>query len=288
MPERALPSALYATPAWSADLFKSPLAAIDEQKIRDRVIGDEEIHPAVVVDVGGNHSPGFAGNCRNARLLADVGEGSVAVVVKEPTGHRPVQSRNAIVRFASPCAAGPVLRFAEIHEPADEKIEPAIIVVVEPDRTGCPSRSRDASLHRDIRKSTVAIVVIQNAVAVLRDVHVGKAIAVVVADRHALPIAARRDPGFFGNVGESSVAIVAVESIAQRRIGVEEVTLAAVDQVNVHPAIVVVVKESAARAGGFGQIFLGRFSGSVGPRMPLVEGRTSSNGYAISGSAAAK
>ena len=77
--------------------------------------------------------------------------------------------------------------FAEIHEVADEQVEPAIVVVVEPDSAGSPSGSGDAGLLGHIGESAVAVVVIENAATVLRDVEVGKAVAVVVADRNALP-----------------------------------------------------------------------------------------------------
>ena len=85
-----------------------------------------------------------------------------------------------------------------------------------------------------------------------------KAVAVVVANRDALAVAAGRHPGFFGHVGKRAVTIVAIERIAQGRIGSEEVALAAVDQIDVHPPVVVVVEESAAGAGGLRQESLRR------------------------------
>jgi len=50
-----------------------------------------------------------------------------------------------------------------------------------------------------------------------------------------------------------SVAIVAVERIAQGRIRGEKIALPAVHQVNVHPAVVVVVQKGATCAGCLGQ-----------------------------------
>ena len=55
------------------------------------------------------------------------------------------------------------MRFAEVDEAADEQIEAAIVVIVEPDRAGGPSRRRYARFLRHIGESAVAIVVIENA-----------------------------------------------------------------------------------------------------------------------------
>ena len=73
------------------DLIPLPLAirpgtAIHEQKILHRVVGDKEIHAAIVVDVGGHHSEALSQSGRNGCSLGDVGEGAVAVVVIEETG----------------------------------------------------------------------------------------------------------------------------------------------------------------------------------------------------------
>jgi hypothetical protein len=49
----------------------------------------------------------------------------------------------------------------------------------------------------------------------LRDVEIGEAVGVVVADSDAHAVAAAGDAGFFGDVGERAVAIVAVERVAK-------------------------------------------------------------------------
>src|SRR5207244_13322254 len=59
---------------------------VDEEKILDGVVGNEQIHPSVVVDVAGDHTPGLGERFRDAGFLADVGKGAIAVVVKQPAG----------------------------------------------------------------------------------------------------------------------------------------------------------------------------------------------------------
>src|SRR5580704_8507938 len=83
---------------------------------------------------------------------------------------------------------GQVLGFIEVHEAADKQIQPSVIVVIEPDSARRPSRSGDPSLLGNVCKRAIAVVVIQNAPAILRHIEIGEAISVVIANRHSLPI----------------------------------------------------------------------------------------------------
>src|SRR4029077_3003606 len=109
------------------------------------------------------------------------------------------------------------------------------------------------------------IVAIEDAFAVLGDVEVGETIAVIVADGDSLPEAACAHAGFLSYISESSVAIVVVERVAEGRSGREEIAGTTIDEVQVHPAVVVVVEECAARARRLGEILFGRFAGDVLP-----------------------
>ena len=66
--------------------------------------------------------------------------------------------------------AGFVQRLRELNKLADEQVKPAIIVVIEPHCTGRPSRSRNPGFLGYVGESAIAIVVIQDAFAVLRNV----------------------------------------------------------------------------------------------------------------------
>ena len=149
--------------------------------------------------------------------LLDVTERAIAVVVKEPTRHRSVEARDAILRCAARTAWA-ILAFIEINEAADEEIEAAVVVIVKPDCTRSPSRSGNPGRLRYVGESTISVVVVQNAPAVLGDVEIREAIAVIVADCHPLPVSAAGHSGFLGDVGEGAVAIVVVQRIAQGRV----------------------------------------------------------------------
>src|SRR2546429_5703922 len=69
---------------------------VDEEKIGDRVVRDEKVHPAVVVDVRRNDTPRFSQRLGDAGFLADVAEGAVPVVVEEPARGGRINARNGI------------------------------------------------------------------------------------------------------------------------------------------------------------------------------------------------
>src|SRR6266536_4293587 len=101
----------------------------------------------------------------NARPLAEIGKRSIAVVVEQQAGHGSEDSRNTVVRLAiRPRAAGPVVGFLRVHETANKKVEPAIVVAIKPDGAGRPTRSGQAGFSCHVRKRAVSIVVVQNAI----------------------------------------------------------------------------------------------------------------------------
>jgi hypothetical protein len=65
-----------------------------------------------------------------------------------------------------------VLGLAEVDEATDEQIEPSIIVVVEPDRARCPAQSGHSCMLGDVGESAIAVVAIENAASILRDVQI--------------------------------------------------------------------------------------------------------------------
>ncbi len=82
------------------------------------------------------------------------------------------------------------------------------------------------------------------------------AVVVVVADANALSPARVGDPSFRGNVGESAVAIVAKKMRDRFVAGGKAFQTRAVYDKNIQPAVVVVIVEGDATAGGFEQVFI--------------------------------
>jgi hypothetical protein len=65
-----------------------------------------------------------------------------------------------------------------------------------------------------IGEGPVAVVVIQNAFSILRDIHVRETVAVVVAYCNALPVSLARNSRLFCDVSKSPVAIIAIQRVA--------------------------------------------------------------------------
>ncbi len=115
----------------------------------------------------------------------------------------------------------------------------------------------EAGFLRDVGERAVAVVVKQNVVSPEAAEEIVPAVVVVIADADAGLPAGAREAGFFGDVGESSVAIIFVEMrgrcLAGRPVRVET---RAVGEINVEPAVVVVIEKGEAAAFGFDDVAL--------------------------------
>src|SRR5215472_8596973 len=156
-----------------------------------------------------------------------------------------------------------MLQLAEIDEAANEEIETPIIVIIKPHGAGGPAGSCNASFFSDIRECAVTVVVIEDAAAVLSHIEIGETVPVIIADGCPHAIAAAHDAGLFGNICKRTVAIVVVKGVAQRPGGRPEIARTTIHQIDVHPAIVVVVKKCAACASGFREILLRRLAAGM-------------------------
>src|SRR5262249_39149586 len=101
-------------------------------------------------------------------------------------------------------------------------------------------------------------------------IKVREAIGVVVSDSNPHSVAPSENASPFSDVGEGPVAIVPIQRIPQRLRRREEIAWPAVNEINVHPAIAVVVEKRATRASRLRQIF---FCGSASD---MGEGDTAS------------
>src|SRR5437667_2180407 len=151
----------------------------------------------------------------NTRFLADVSESSISIVVKEPARHGIVNGGNAIRALASQFVAAELeFVFAVIHKTTDEQIQTSVIVVVKPDRTGCPARSGDARLCGYIGERAVAVIVIEDALWILGDVKIRKTVRVIVAYSNAHSIRNSADAGFDGHISKGPVTVIVIKRVA--------------------------------------------------------------------------
>jgi hypothetical protein len=136
----------------------------------------------------------------------------------------------------------------------------AVAVVVDKSAAGAPgfARACDAGFFADVGEGAVAIVVIEDILAVVGYVQILEAVVIVIADADALAPAAVREAGFLGDIGKRAVVIVAVEMIGGSVLYVygRAFELCTVDDEDVGPTVVVVIEDGDAGAGGFDDVLL--------------------------------
>jgi len=102
--------------------------------------------------------------------------------------------------------------------------------------------------------------VVENIFSVVGDVEIFEAVVVVVADTHALSPAGVQKAGFLGDVGKGTVVIVVVE-VTSLFVGTgKRIESGAVDDENVGPAVIVVIKNGDTGAGSFDDVFFSVFA----------------------------
>ena len=140
-----------------------------------------------------------ADGVQHAGLFADVGEGAVAVVVVEDVlaafeAGRSAGDLDALVGAARGFRQRGGLD-VEVDVVGDEEIEVAVLVVVEKGAAGVPAQSwfcGQAGLRGDVGEGAVAVVAVEDVLAVVADEEIVPAIVVVVADAAALAPAGAR------------------------------------------------------------------------------------------------
>ena len=235
-----------------AHLFEAEPAHVSKEEIRRPIVGDVQVDPPVVVDVGGDDSqpppvvvddPCFPGRVDEA----------TAVIAKQSVREGYDEARGAA--DVPRCAGAPTeLGVGRIPGPimADVEVEVAVVIEV---REGGRSRpgagASQAPSFGDVLEGAVALVAVEGVSIPSGDEQVGVAVVVDVADGDPVPIAGRQglESGEPRGVLEGAVALVAEEAVAPggpagvRRKG------PTLDHVNVEPAVAIVVEEAGTPAG---------------------------------------
>ena len=165
------------------------------------------------------------------------------------------------------------------HVIADEQIQPAVVVVIQPRRAGAPiiGRAAHAGARRHFPELSLPVVVKEVIAAHRRDEHVVQAVVVVIADGHTHAVETRVQTGTGGDIAEAALAVVMIKGVGGGFPAGGKVPgpVGGVDEEQVGGAVVVEVEEGHAAAHGFGQQFVSvsavvvdesdaRLSGDVG------------------------
>ena len=147
----------------------------------------------------------------------------------------------------------------------NEQVQQPVVVVVEPTGRDGPhlaafvQGAAQTRFRGDIGERAVAIVVKELIAVDVGQKQVGPAVVVVVAHRHAHPVAGSGDSGALGDVGERSIAVVVKQAVLVLRTRLHQGWhLGAVDQINVEQTISVVVEQRDAGGHCLRLMFLRR------------------------------
>ena len=163
-----------------ANFLEGPVMLVVKQEIFRAVVGNVDVVPAIVVEVRRRHSHGAAHIGADTRLVGYIRKCAVTVVVVELVGLSLVIQRSRIVVSS---VVGAVFGI-ELDVPAYEQIDAAVLVVVEPRGTDGPAVHLDAGLRGHVGEVAVAVVVIEDGLAIAGDQQIDETIVVVIRRRH--------------------------------------------------------------------------------------------------------
>ncbi len=143
----------------------------------------------------------------------------------------------------------------EVDVVRDEEVDEAVVVVVAEGSAGGPSViDAKASGLRDVGEGAVTVIAVKNDATETGDEEVGPSVVIVIADGDAHGPAGETYAGFVGDVGKGAVAIVVVEGAARLCAGERHINVGRVGEVDVWPAVTIVVDKRHATAHGFDDI----------------------------------
>src|SRR6266566_1719822 len=130
----------------------------------------------------------------------------------------------------------------------NEQVQEAIAVEVAPGGSCGPSSKGDTRFLSHIRKRPILIVMIETVFAIIRHVDIWPAVVVVIAHSHAKAPSLVRHARLGRYVGESAVVIVVQQHSARGWFSpLEGSKCGSIEQIDVQPAVVVIIKQSHAR-----------------------------------------
>ena len=163
---------------------------------------------------------------------------------------------------ADQCSPGKV----PLEVPGHKEIEIPVIVVIQKAGAHGPAFGLDAGLCGHVGKCSVAIIVVENAAAVVRDEQIRKAVVVIVSHggAHAIPLALHAR--LLSHVRKRSIPVISEQPVPVRGVGlVGELLIRlrisqrrAVHKEHIQPAIAVVIEERDPAAHRLDQVLVGR------------------------------
>src|SRR5882762_1960020 len=237
-----------------SDLFEFSIAKILVEKAGSGIVGDVNIRAAGIIEIGPDNAHAIVSiGVAYARGFRNIGESAVAIVVEQSITSAFEAARPALHVDAAVFAVGRRAEAWQIIEMkvdvvGDHKVEKTVAIVVAKGGARGPPAVGNAGFGGDIAKGAVAIILVKDVAAEASDVEIGPPIVVVVSHRATHGKAWSREAGFGSDIGERAVVIVVVQS------GLARLSLnghsdgGGIGEINVEPAIAIVVKKNYAAA----------------------------------------
>ncbi len=144
----------------------------------------------------------------------------------------------------------------EVDVVGDHQVDEAVVVVVAEGRAGGIAIVAHAGFGRDVGKCAVAIVAIEDIRAQAGDVEIGPAIIVIVTHRATIGETGCGDSGLVSHIGKRAIVVVVVKSAARFLMLQSHFHGGSVGEVEVGPAVTIVVDEQDPAAHRLRNVFL--------------------------------
>src|SRR5204863_5817602 len=140
--------------------FEAAVALVPEKKVRNRVVGDEEICQAVVIEIRDCRAHALPDMRQEACTRRNILERTVAAVAIQAIGQTLEKTWMAIDSHATSLISAVAIRLrCPLHVVDDKEVEPSVMVVVEPGRRDCPFAAGNAGGGGDVIKVSITAVV---------------------------------------------------------------------------------------------------------------------------------
>jgi hypothetical protein len=188
---------------------------IAEEQAGRGIAGNEDVGPTVGLEVPGEGEHIVVLRPAYACLGCPIGKTAIADAGLTKTSSAIVHRNSLPVTRGVPSR----LRYGlEVEDQVvgDDQVEFPIAVIIDAGATRFPSalRLNESGPARYVRESSIAVVTIQDVLTPVSDEQVVKAVIVVVADGDAEGPVLAEQSGLFCYVGERTVAVVVIESVA--------------------------------------------------------------------------
>ena len=247
-----------------------PLVVIEQA--RRGITGDIEVGISVVVEVRRHdREPITASRLADAACTRNIGKPALAFVVKQVIACKGEPSRTAHHRQALPLAVPAIARLGhlgavELEVVDDDEVQPAVQIVIDERAARIPARGGGAQSCGvgGVTKPAIALVVVQDAAAVVRDEQVCAAVVVVVAGTDALGPTDAVQASPSGHVLEAQAAAIPIQMAGRRPAGTVVLERRRVGDEHIHQAVGVGVENGHAGSGGLENVSLSILSADDG------------------------